>query len=51
MEDISKKINSIRMDSFPIETLKNMEQQLQNKQENLISLSEGILRSIEEKLK
>ena len=38
------------MDSFPIETLKNMEQQLQNKQENLISLSEGILRSIEEKL-
>ena len=50
MEDISKKINSIRMDSFPLETLKNMEQQLQNKQENLISLSEGILRSIEEKL-
>ena len=40
----------MRNKQVEIETLKNKELQLQNKQENLISLSEGILRSIEEKL-
>ena len=50
MKNISKEINSIRMDSFPIETLNNMEQQLQYKQEHLILLSKEILRSIKEKL-